>query len=353
MLKYIVPLLYLLITSSNVFGAGAFENDYVWQERFKETIACAKTGDVDAQYDVAEMYEKGRGTEKDPKQAFTWYEKAADQGNLKAQYKLGYMYHTGSGVSRNHSKAYKLLLKPANEGNVRAQFYLGELYANGQGVKQDLEEALTWYSRSSLGGFRPAEEEVDSIKQKLAEEEKVARRLARISANKPISKKAETSNQSQDSNRTETNQANSVALVEPEKSTVNLLLDGGWTKRNKPAEFLPSAITSCKKTSSTVVECLSEEIKRNIGVADIIYKTKAILYSINKDGNFKVAYRNNVLKITKVKQDGLGNDNLPVKLGWQDTEHRLECKIENGVRVDCIKNKIRKETYSKNANGIS
>ena len=101
------------------------------------------------------------------------------------------------------------------------------------------------------------------------------------------------------------------------------------------------------------MECLSGKLKRNIGAADITYITKAILFEIKESGEFKVAYRNNILEINKHKQvvaeaDEEGENKpqkITVKKGWQETEHQLECKIEN-KSIGCVKNKIRKLKFT-------
>jgi TPR repeat protein len=50
-------------------------------ELFWAAIEEARWGEPEAQYMVANMYEKGEGVEKDPKEAAMWYEKAAEQGH--------------------------------------------------------------------------------------------------------------------------------------------------------------------------------------------------------------------------------------------------------------------------------
>jgi hypothetical protein len=333
MAKYLLTLLVMLILIPSAY---AFEDDYVWQDRFKKEMAKAEQGDADAQYEVAEMYEKGRGVHKNPQEAFDWYSKSADTGNLKAQYKLGYMYFKGLGVKHNSKKAFNLLEKPADDGNVRAQYYLAALYANGDGVEQDLEEAVSWYSRSSLGGYRPATEELEQVKKKLAQlEQREKERMARARA-KRLAQKQKSRHQSKADKHKEEKNNNS------EKSKlVGMLVNGDWTKRKKPVEYLPSSITECRKTSSSVVECLSGEMQRNIGVADIVYKTKTILYGIKNDGKFKIAYRNNVLKVNKK-----GGNSAEIKTGWQDTEHRLECNLDDPKKITCLKDKTRKVSFN-------
>jgi TPR repeat protein len=67
------------------------------------------------------MYEVGMGVEKNPKEVFKWYKKAAEQGHAKAQHNLGFMYVTGKGVKQNKILAYKWWLKAAKQGESTAQ----------------------------------------------------------------------------------------------------------------------------------------------------------------------------------------------------------------------------------------
>ena len=354
MKKLIFALLFGVFASANaVEQSGSFADDYVWQERFKTTMSKAESGMAKAQYSVGEMYEKGRGTQKDVKQAFSEYRKASAQSYMKAHNKLGYMYYKGIVVQKNLNKAYELLKKPAYKGNVRAQYYRGKLYDKGQGVTRDREKALLGYSRSSLGGYRPDEEGLENGKKYLEELEDGPKR-----ARKSAVKKTKTA--SKTSKKSATKQAKSKKATPRKVAKANSLsgkiLQGGWMKIKKPAEFLPSKITTCKRQSSTVRECVSGKLSRNIGNADITYITKAILFEMKKSGDFKVAYRNNVLKIKKhiqvVDEDdeegSAAQQKVTVKKGWQETEHKLECKIKGKATINCVKNKTRKIKFNSN-----
>ena len=78
-------------------------------------------------------------------------------------------------------------------------------------------------------------------------------------------------------------------------------------------------------------------------MADITSITKATLFDFKPNGEFKVTYRNNVTKI-KVTDEGFAESGgkVPVTLGWQDVEHKLECELENDNTITCIRNKTRK-----------
>ena len=343
----------------------AFQDDYVWQERFKKQTVLAEQGNPAAQYEVGEMFEKGTGVAIDIKKAFALFEKSAAQGHTKAQFKIAYMYYKGQGVEANASKAYQLMEKPANDGNVRAQYYLAQMLTKGEGVKADLDEAFTWYSRSSLGGYKAADEALAELKQAMSEkvhkeEDNAVKNLARApkAASKPATGKAEnavkaetpTSIGSLPPVQQNINVEGMQPAMQTQPSTAGLLLNGTWMSLSKtPAEYLPSKITSCHKTSEAVIECVSEELQRNVAGTEIIYQTKAIVYAMKKDGDFKIAYRNNVTKILSAKDGGEEQstgtgDTSGIKLGWQETEHRLECKVDPEQSVNCLKNKTQKIT---------
>lgn len=68
----------------------------------------AKTGDMEAQTYVGEIYEKGLGIAPDYEKAAFWYEKAASQGSSRAKINLGYLYEKGTGVDQDIPAALNL-----------------------------------------------------------------------------------------------------------------------------------------------------------------------------------------------------------------------------------------------------
>lgn len=98
--KYSLLFIGVAFVSSSTLAATAFETDYVWVERFQQALKDAPAGNPKQQYELARMYEKGRGTRKDQTQAFQWYERASNQGHVKSQYKLGYLYLLGKGMKK-------------------------------------------------------------------------------------------------------------------------------------------------------------------------------------------------------------------------------------------------------------
>ena len=120
------------------------------KDAFEQAKARAEKGDVQAQYSLANYYERGVGVAKDKNEAVKWYRKAADQGYAQAQYQLGDYYFNGIGVAKDKNEAVKWWRKAAVQGFDSAQTMLGVCYANGEGVAKDEVEAYAYYNLSDL-----------------------------------------------------------------------------------------------------------------------------------------------------------------------------------------------------------
>ncbi|WP_455211261.1 tetratricopeptide repeat protein [Kaarinaea lacus] len=311
------------------FMAYAYKGDYVWEEKYKELLPLAISGNAEAQYDVGEMLERGRGVNKDLAEAFKWYLKSAEQGNTKGAFRTGLAYLKGKGVGKDMDSAFQWLQQASDRGYERANYYLGVMYEKGDGVEVNYTRALSHYKKALSAGYAPAKERIADVQKAIQEEDRLRKARAEAAARRQLARK----------------QAKTRKVsTKPSFTTKELLLKGGWNKRNKPAEYLPSKIADCDDKGSSI-ECLSKEVNRNIGTADIAYQTKAIIYSIDDDGSFKISYRNKVNKV-KAKDPAL-SDKVPVKEGWQDAEHVLECELTEDTQVNCTKDKIRKVSFTR------
>ena len=117
-------------------GIAAYEADNL-PLAYQEFLAAARAGHADSQFNVALMYERGIGVEKNEKQAVVWYGKAAAQGNMAAQYNLGVLYENGRGTAVDFSKANAWYRKASVQGDALAIGNLGMLYVRGQGVTEN------------------------------------------------------------------------------------------------------------------------------------------------------------------------------------------------------------------------
>jgi TPR repeat protein len=177
----------------------------------KRAHKAAELGDSIAQYNLGEMYIKGKGVEKDYKEAAKWRCKAAEKGDEKhikgcldfvghgsveTQFKLGKMFQQGQGVAQDDNKAARWICgaaekglsearkscrKIASSGNAAAQYRLGLLLGAGKGILQDTVAAHMWLNIAAANGWSDAVRQRDKIAKLLSVEqrEKSAERAKR------------------------------------------------------------------------------------------------------------------------------------------------------------------------------
>lgn len=80
----------------------------------------ADNGDLQAQFEMGELYLRGDRVEKDTDEALQWFEMASIKGHPGAQYQLGLMHYQGEGVTRNLPQAYIILKMAAVNGKDEA-----------------------------------------------------------------------------------------------------------------------------------------------------------------------------------------------------------------------------------------
>ena len=73
----------------------------------------------------------------------------ADQGNADAQFEVGNMYLKGRGVPQDYAQAAVWLRAAADQGNAKGKINLGWMYESSHGVTQDYALAVTWYPEGS------------------------------------------------------------------------------------------------------------------------------------------------------------------------------------------------------------
>ena len=133
------------------------EDDYFIKRSLKEA---AENGDVNAQYEIAEIYEdhsmmnfgyKWEDLEDRyrsyHKEAIKWYTKAAEQGHSGAMVSLAWIYKRGKGVPQDYKKAFELYSKASELGNLTAMQEMAELYSKGEGVEVNGEKAVELYKK--------------------------------------------------------------------------------------------------------------------------------------------------------------------------------------------------------------
>lgn len=117
----------------------------------------ARSGDVEAQFNLGYCYYMGLGIDQDYSKAVEWFTKAAEQGYAEAQLFLGECYEEGKGVKQNDNKAVEYYQMAAMQDNAQAINNLGVCYLNGTGVKQNDEEAFNLFSKAANLGLAVAQ----------------------------------------------------------------------------------------------------------------------------------------------------------------------------------------------------
>jgi TPR repeat protein len=107
----------------------------------EETILLAKQYDSSALYAIGLKYLEVKKN----KLALSWLEKADEQSNAAAQFQIAQMYNKGVGVQPNIELATEYLTKAASNGNLEAHNILGEFCRDGIGMKPNEAKAVNWF----------------------------------------------------------------------------------------------------------------------------------------------------------------------------------------------------------------
>ncbi|KAG0252764.1 hypothetical protein DFQ27_007865 [Actinomortierella ambigua] len=121
-------------------------------------LQAAMQGHANAQYHVGRFRKFGLGAHQSDSQACRWYEKAARQEDADAQICLGGMYEHGQGLEQSETEAFRWYTKAANLGHAEAQFILGSIYSSGRlGIERDSKTAAQWFRKAAVQGFTRAQ----------------------------------------------------------------------------------------------------------------------------------------------------------------------------------------------------
>jgi TPR repeat protein len=264
------------------------------EERFKKVQAQADKGDAVSQYKLGKMYAEGTGVSTDYARATEAFKNAATQGHAKAEYKLGLHYYEGTGVKQSSETAYKWFKAAAEQNHPAAQYYLGKMYASGSGVKQNYTTSLEWFNKAIAGGFNQARREMIDVSEKMKTRETAEASPAPV---KEVAVKKKEPAASAGKPEPKQGKTMTVKIEDTEKTpefTIEDLMVAAWNRDNKPVAYLPSAINNCRTEENNIV-CYSDDQTRKSANSLIKFKTKSIMKDFTKDGSFKVTYRNLVV----------------------------------------------------------
>jgi len=144
-MKYFCMIPFFLLFFWSALACASEESEF-----FSKVRAVAREGNIRAQYHLGMLYNNGIGTQKDTKEAMTWFLKSAQAGDPLAAYKVGCYYdgQINEAVKRDKDKALSYKLIAATAGYSLAQHDVANLsYEKGQ-----YDEALKWWKKAADQG---------------------------------------------------------------------------------------------------------------------------------------------------------------------------------------------------------
>ncbi len=129
-------------------------------------LPLARAGDVEAQTNLGEIFEKGMGGAPQPDLAVQWYQLAADQGGIRAQINLGALYERGEGVPRDPAKAAELYRRASGLAAAQVSYVPVEEIANLRAERDTLARQLET-ERAERGRL---EAELEALRGRLSRE---------------------------------------------------------------------------------------------------------------------------------------------------------------------------------------
>lgn len=104
-------------------------NEKQYERAFETFKLIAENDDhLDSQFNLAIMYHRGMGTEKDIHEAIRWYESVSRHGDNQASYNLGLIFYYGDdGLLPDHEKAVQWMRLAVKQGNEKAKSFLYQI----------------------------------------------------------------------------------------------------------------------------------------------------------------------------------------------------------------------------------
>lgn len=129
-------------------------------------LPLAKAGDVEAQTNLGEIFEKGIGGAAQPDLAAQWYQLAAEQGSSRAQVNLGALYERGLGVPRDPARAAEWYRRASGLTAAQAAYVPVE---EVEGLRTE-RDALARQLEAERADRRRLEAELEALRGRLSRE---------------------------------------------------------------------------------------------------------------------------------------------------------------------------------------
>ncbi|MDH3232237.1 MAG: sel1 repeat family protein [Alphaproteobacteria bacterium] len=115
-------------------------------------IPAARRGHADAQFILSGLYRNGLGVKRDRVQALRMLRAAADYGHPKALYQLAIYNEWGVDMPRSDAAARMLYRKAADKGSVKARIMLAARHMTGTGERRDQSQAIEYLEWAARDG---------------------------------------------------------------------------------------------------------------------------------------------------------------------------------------------------------
>jgi len=142
-----------------------FESNPV--EALKYYEKAAKSGDNEAAYIAAIMYNENLEVRPNSKRMVELMRQAAESGHAAAQADYGLFVYQGRGVAKDQNAAVRWFEKSARGGDGEGQFLYAFTLAKGEGVAQNYEEAYYWLLKSGQSGVDDYDKDKAELKKRL------------------------------------------------------------------------------------------------------------------------------------------------------------------------------------------
>ena len=150
-----------------------FEGDYAGARAAWAPLA--EAGNARALYNMATLYRRGLGVDRDRARAREMLERSAEQGFAEAQYLLAdLLMRNRDADEADKQQAARWWLSAARQGHALSQYRLGLLYWNGEAVARDLVRGHAWMRLASANDLEDAGKALETMQQYLSVEQQEA-----------------------------------------------------------------------------------------------------------------------------------------------------------------------------------
>lgn len=125
---------------------------YDYKNAFKWYQKAAELENPTADYDLALMYEYGKGITTNYTKAYELYSLAKKNNYSPALYNLAIMHLHGIGIRKSPHIALKLFEQAAKLGNTNALYQMAIMYEQGIGYNKNIDKAFAYYKKAALAG---------------------------------------------------------------------------------------------------------------------------------------------------------------------------------------------------------